>query len=238
MKRRALTIFAALAALAAGCSPPKFATYRSVSKDFTVSVPWGWNVLADADHDSFAEARFIGPFDVDFYLGAPTLSVRWYKNYRVRALRGGGVEMYADADDFIRQTVTQVYGKNAYLFGVGSEPPEMRPVISLNQIPEITLRDSGLTAKYFSVLSPTPPSWNVTIGTVQDEKGRPYNQRYHEYVVVPIEDGFYVLTYPATLRGHDKGMPMFRQLIGSFHPYTAGPGGAKIKIPGPQSAKR
>ncbi len=75
-----------------------------------------------------------------------------------------------------------------------------------------------------------------------DREGNRVNQRYHEYAVVPIlvdgrEAGFYVLCYPATLGGHDKGMEIFRHLIGSFHPLTAGPGGVKIKNPGHRSSK-
>jgi hypothetical protein len=238
MKRRAFAIFAALAAMAAACSPPTYVAYRSVSGDFTAAVPWGWNVIADADHDSFGQVTFIGPYDKDFFMGAPSLSVRWYKNYRAHAMRYGAVEMYANADDFIRQMITQVYaGKGALIFGKSAGPVETRPAIDRSQIPEITLAESGLPAKYFAVLSPTPASNGTTIGTVLDEKGRRSNQRYHEYAVVPINDGFYVLCYPATLRGHDKGIEAFLHLIGSFHPYTAGPGGVKIKIPGPQAAK-
>ena len=236
MKRRALAVFAALAALAAGCNPPPYVTYRSVSKDFSVAVPWGWSVVADADHDIFSQVTFIGPFDMDFYLGAPSLSVRWYKDYSPHAMRNGELEMYADADDFIRQSLQRVYGKNAFVYGASLGPPESRPTIDPSRIPEITLNESGLPAKYFAVLSPTPASTGVTIGTVKDENGVLSNQRYHEYAVVTVGDGFYVLCYPATLRGHEKGLEAFRRLIGSFHPYTAGPGGAKIKIPGPRQA--
>lgn len=237
MKMRSLAIFAALAALAAACSPPKYVDYRSVSRDFTVAVPWGWNVIADADHDAFSQVTFIGPFDVDFYLGAPSLSVRWYGNYRPHRMRDGRLEMYSGADDFIRQTLDQVYGKDALVYGRGKREDGGRALVGKGQpIPEITLRDSGLTAKYFAVVSPTPAPAGVTIGTALDDKGRHLNLRYHEYAVVPIVDGFYVLCYPATSAGHDKGMDRFEALIGTFHPYTAGPGGPKIKIPGPRSS--
>lgn len=239
MRTRAIAIFAAAAAFAAACSPPPYASYRSVSRDFTVEAPWGWNVIADADHDSFSQVDFIGPFDKDFYLGAPTLSVRWYKPYVPHALRYGQVEMYSSSDDFIRQMLDQVYGKDALVYGPSSAPLDARTPIDRKAIPRITLKESGLEAKYFAVLSPTPASTGVTIGTVVNDKGRRLNQRYHEYAVVPIdvngrEAGFYVLCYPATVGGHDKGMKFFLELIGSFHPYTAGPGGPKITIPGPQ----
>jgi len=239
---RALAFFAAAAAFAASCSPPSYVSYQSVSGDFTVSAPWGWDVIADAQADGFAQVNFIGPFDKDFYLGAPSLSVRWYKPYRPHRLRNGSLEMYTSSDDFIKQTLDDVYGKDAIVYGPSSLPLDQRPAADRKEIPTITLKGSGLDAKYFGVLSPTPAMSGVTIGTVVDLDGHRINQRYHEYAVVPIdvdgrEAGFYVLTYPATLGGHDKGMEQFRHLIGSFHPYTAGPGGPKITIRGPRPAK-
>jgi hypothetical protein len=245
MKMRAFAIFAAFAALASGCSlftPPKYVTYKSVSGDFTVAAPWGWNVIADADHDAFSQVTFIGPFDVDFYLGAPTMSVRWFKPYRPHRLRDLRLEMYANSDDFIKQTLGDVYGKSAIVYGPSSAALDDRAAIDRKDIPRITLKESGLPAKYFAVFSPTPAPTGITVGTVQTLDGQRLNQRYHEYAVVPIvvdgrEAGFYVLCYPATLGGHDKGMANFLRLIGSFHPFLAGPGGEKIKIPGPQAAK-
>ena len=241
MKTRALAIFAAAAA--AACSPPKYVSYRSVSNDFKVAAPWGWDVIADAAYDSFSQVSFIGPFDVDFYLGAPTLSVRWYKPYRPHELRDGRMEMYADSDDFIKQTLNDVYGKDAIVYGVGVREDGGRSLIDqAHPIPTFLLKESGLPAKFFGVLSPTPAPRGVTIGTETDDEGRLVNVRYHEYVVVPIvengrEEGFYVLCYPATQAGHDKGMDRFRALYNTFHPLTAGPGGEKIRIPGPQAAK-
>jgi hypothetical protein len=151
--------------------------------------------------------------------------------------------MYSDSDDFIKQTLNDVYGKDALVYGPSSSSLGDRTAIDRKAIPRIVLKESGLTAKYFGVLSPTPAANNVTIGTVIDRDGRRVNQRYHEYAVVPIVDdaggreaGFYVLCYPATLGGHDKDMDKFRHLLGSFHPYTAGPGGPKITLRGPQAA--
>ncbi|HXT00586.1 MAG TPA: hypothetical protein VN915_07925 [Elusimicrobiota bacterium] len=239
MRLRALAFVAAAAALAAACNPPPYVSYRSVSGDFTVSAPWGWDVLADAQYDAFSQVTFIGPFDKDFYLGAPTLTVRWFKPFRPHAIRNGFTEMYTSSSDFIKQTLNDVYGKDALVFGPSSRPLDQRVAIDRKDIPTITLNESGLDAKYFGVLSPTPATSGVTIGVVTDKDGRRINQRYHEYAVVPIlvdgrEAGFYVLTYPATVGGHDKGMDRFQHLIGSFHPYTAGPGGPKIVIPGPR----
>jgi hypothetical protein len=244
---RALAIFAAATALAAACSPPKYVTYKSVSNDFTVAVPYGWNVIADARYDGFSQVTFIGPFDVDFYLGAPTLSVRWYKPYRPHGLRDGSIEMYVNSDDFIKQTLRSVYGKDAIVYGVGLREDDSgrRALVEKNRpIPTIPLKESGLPAKFFGVLSPTSVPRGITIGTETNGEGKLVNVRYHEYAVVPIEDpatgresGFYVLCYPATQAGHDKGMDRFRALYNTFHPLTAGPGGVKIKVPGPQASK-
>lgn len=242
MRMRAFAFIAAAAAFAAACSPPSYVSYRSVSNDFTVSVPWGWNVIADAQADAFSQVIFIGPFDKDFYLGAPTLSVRWFKPYRPHSLRDGRLEMYRNSDDFIKQTLDDVYGRDALVYGPSATSLDRRVAIDRQAIPSIVLKGAGLNAKYFGVLSPTPAATGVTIGVVTDRDGHRINQRYHEYAVVPIlvdgrEVGFYVLTYPATLGGHDKGMEQFRHLLGSFHPYTAGPGGPKITIQGPQPTK-
>ena len=242
MRLRALAFVAAAAAFAAACSPPSYVTYKSVSGDFTASVPWGWDVIADAQYDGFSQVTFIGPFDKDFYLGAPTLSVRWYKPFRPHALRYGGTEMYASSADFIKQTLDDVYGKDAIVYAPSSRPLDQRVAVDRKEIPTITLNESGLDAKYFGVLSPAPAASGVTIGTAVDLNGKRINQRYHEYAVVPIlvegrEAGFYVLAYPATVGGHDKGLDRFQHLIGSFHPYTAGPGGPKITIPGPRRKK-
>jgi hypothetical protein len=240
---RALAIFAALAALASSCSPPKYVAYKSVSNDFTVAAPWGWNVIADADFDAFSQVVFIGPFDVDFYLGVPSLSVRWYKPYRPHWMRDGRLEMYANSDDFIKQTLDGVYGKDAIVYGVGVREDGGRVLVDkAHPIPTFLLKESGLPAKFFGVLSPTPTARGATIGTETNDEGRLVNVRYHEYAVVPIvvdgrEEGFYVLCYPATRAGHDKGLDRFRVLYNTFHPLTAGPGGPKIRIPGPQAEK-
>jgi hypothetical protein len=223
MRTRALGIFVVFAAFAAACSPPKYAHYKSVSGDFSVNVPWGWNVIAEADHDAYAEVKFLGPFDADFYLGAPSLSVRWYKRYRAHQLRGGRLEMYADGDDFINQMLRQVYGADSIVLSGGKPFDKKLP------IPEVTLKESGLQAKYFGVLSPAPAAPGA-VGAVKDVDGNWHNMRYHEYAVIPMEGGFYVLSYPATQRGHDKAVDRFNVMASTFHPYTAGPGGEKITI--------
>lgn len=238
MRTRALRIIAVAAGLLAACSPPKYSHYRSVSGDWAAYVPYGWDIVADADHDGYAQAQFMGPFDPDFYLGAPSLSVRWYKRYRPHLLRDNTLEMYSDADDFINQMLDQVYGKDSIIYGAGRSDDNERTIIRRPEIPAITLRESGLSAKYFAVMSPTPAAPHNKWGVRRNpEDGRLYNVRYHEFAVVPMPSGFYVLCYPATRGGHDKAIKAFDTLIQTFVPYTDGPGGPKFKLP-PASAGR
>ena len=226
MKMRVFFVFAALAA---ACSPPKFVAYRSVAGDFAASVPYGWNVITESEGGAFSQVSFIGPFDPDFYLGAPSLSVRWYKNYRPRRLRDGRLEMYAGGDDFARQTLHQVYGDGSVLYGIGSREDGGREIL---RAPErIVLRDSGLEATFFGVLSPAPAPAANRWGVDKGADGRPVNIRLHDYAVIPLEGGFYVLCYPATLRGYGKDAELFRTLLNTFHPYAAGPGGLRIRLP-------
>ncbi|MBI4060956.1 MAG: hypothetical protein HY403_05940 [Elusimicrobia bacterium] len=222
-----------LLALAAGCRPPKYAVYESVDKDYSASVPWGWRVMTDRQDDDFTQAAFIGPFDPDFYLGAPSLSVRWFRRYRPHRLADGRLEMYGGPEDFIKQTLAQVYGPEYVLLtldGKASYDNERRVEV----IPEITLKKSGLKAKAFAVESATPaPEANKWGISSQSGTGKPFVLRKHAYVVVPVEDGFYVLTYPATERGYESFLDEFAGLMGSFLPRAAGPGGPPLRVPGP-----
>lgn len=237
---RRLTSIVLLLALSAGCRPPKYATYESINKDFSALVPWGWQVMTDQQDSDFAQTTFIGPFDREFYLGAPSLSVRWYRRHRAHRLSGGRLEMYSSAEDFISQMLSEVYGprpedyaildlgeKLSFTEGPGGKVSEV--------IPEMTLHSSGLKAKVFVVVSETPAPENVQWGVfIKKDSGKPYVHRKHAYAVVPVENGFYVLTYPATLEGYPNHESKFRGLIGSFMPRTAGPGGPKIRVPGPK----
>ncbi|OGS40428.1 MAG: hypothetical protein A2506_11135 [Elusimicrobia bacterium RIFOXYD12_FULL_66_9] len=233
MKMRLSAALAALAAVTAACSAPRDVTYKSIAGDFTASVPWGWSVMTDSDADAFAQVNFIGAFDGDFYLGAPSLSVRWFKRYRPHALRDGRLEMYADADDFFNQTLKQVYGESdSIVYGLaradGSREIVKRPV-------DIVLKSAKLPAKFFTILSPAPAPASNMWGLEQGQDGKSINMRMHAYALVPMEGGFYVLCYPATRRGYDKYEDRFRALLGSFRPLTAGPGGSKVRLAAPGS---
>ncbi|MDD5301729.1 MAG: hypothetical protein PHS14_01360 [Elusimicrobia bacterium] len=223
-----------LLALAAGCNPPKYATYESINKDYTVSVPWGWQVITDQQDNDFSQATFIGPFDPDFYLGAPSLSVRWYKKYRPHRLTDGRLEMYGGPDDFIKQILKQVYGPEYVLLTLDGKV-SYDNAKHTEVIPEITLKQSGLKARAFAVESAVPAPEANKWGISADSKtGKAFVLRKHAYVVVPAENGFYVLTYPATERGYENFLDKFAGLMGSFMPLTSGPGGPKMRVPGPR----
>lgn len=224
--RHSLRLFVAAVALLAACSPPKFARYSSANKDWSANVPWGWQVMTDQQDDAFAQATFIGPFDGAFFLGAPSVSVRWYKRYRPHRLADGRLELYTGVDDFIKQTLSGVYSPTYYLQdGNGKQ---------MDAPYDLKLRDSGLQAKFFTVLSPTPAPPNNMWGiTLQAGTNQPFVFRKHSYAFVTTPSGFYVLTYPATNDGYENQIGTFKELIGSFIPTNDGPGGAKFKIPGP-----
>jgi hypothetical protein len=48
-----------------------------------------------------------------------------------------------------------------------------------------------------------------------------------------MDTGFYVLTYPATRLGYGKYDQNFNQLVSAFLPVTRGPGGRRVRLPGP-----
>lgn len=232
---RRLAAVLLLALAAGGCRPPKYASYESINKDYSALVPWGWQVMTDQQDTDFTQTTFIGPFDPEFYLGAPSLSVRWYRHYRPHRLTDGRLEMYGGADDFIRQMLTQIYGPEYALLDL-SEKLSFKEAAGgkvSEVVPEIALQTSGLKAKVFIVVSETPAPANVQWGVFTGKDGRFFVHRKHAYAVVPLEDGFYVLTYPATLEGYSNHESKFRGLIGSFMPRTAGPNGPKIRVPGP-----
>ena len=103
-------IFAAAALLLCGCNPPKYVNYVSTHKDYKCAVPWGWNVMTDDEETRYTSTTFIGPFDPDFYLGAPSLSVRWYAYSAQHRLPDGLVESYASVDQYIQKALRDVYG--------------------------------------------------------------------------------------------------------------------------------
>jgi hypothetical protein len=229
MSKRDLAAWAALLtgvlALSA-CKPPKYSLYTSVQRDFQVDVPWAWEVLVENEGADFSNASFIGPFEPDFYLGAPSFSIRWHKSYYPHRLPKGLLEMYVDADDYISQTLQKVYGPRYTLLwrdkqGVFHPCLEDAPCITSVEV-------SGRQGKHFIVKSAAPAQPGARWGTALDGQGRDINPRQHAYVVVPMSRGFYVLIYPATREGYPKYEKRFNRLVNSFLPLKDGPGGAPL----------
>ncbi len=236
MRMKSAAACVLLAAFAA-CRAPRNVHYRSPFNDYVATVPWGWNVYTDAQGTDFAETRFTGPFDRDFLFGLPSFSVKWYRNYRTHVLRDGGAELYSGADDYINQTLSQVYnyryGEDKAVFLMGPDKDstgQYRILAKPSQIPAKTHGESGLPLKMFIVYSPVRVPNNIRWGVDIGPDGKPYNRRMHAYAVITLPDGFYVLSYPATKRSFDRDLEAFIDLVTTFHPLTDGPGGPRILI--------
>jgi hypothetical protein len=229
-----------LAALAAGCRPPTVTHYRSAFHDYVADLPSGWNVYTDAQGADFAETRFIGPFDPDAFFGLPSFSVKWFRNSRPHTLRTGQTETYANADDYIQQMLTQVYDYRytednlAVLLSVVPDAhnefttpiPQIADLLNL----KLTHQESGLPLKMFIIHSPRSVSSGIRWGVDVGPDGHTYNNRMHAYALISMRDGFYVLSYPATVHSFTHDYQRFSRLVATFHPLTDGPGGPKVLL--------
>ncbi|MDE2237718.1 MAG: hypothetical protein KGK30_07505, partial [Elusimicrobia bacterium] len=206
-----------LAAVLGGCSTPKYASYHSIWGDWRADVPYHWNVMTDHEGTHFAVTNLIGPFEPSFYLGAPSFSVGYHQYNTAHRLPDGMVEDYSSVDDYIAQMLRDVYGPNyelvSSLKGHHHDP---------QGIDEIYV--SGRKAKHFTVLSPTPVPAATKWGTsVNPSTGQLGVVRLHEYAVLPLSKGFYVLVYPATREGFDLYKKQFNALLNSFKVLKEGP---------------
>lgn len=198
--------------LLAACGVKKYTDYTSAKGDFRCLAPTSWSVMTEFDGNDFANTTFLGPFDPEFYLGVPSISIRWHSTFNPHRLPDGILEMYADADDYIRQTLTRVYGPDR---------------IMKQDVMEVEV--AGRKAKHFIVVSPVkvPPDrrWGVRQDASKKER---VNIRQHAYVIIPMRRGFYSIIYPATRDGFESFEKPFNQVINSFEPLTDGPGGAPL----------
>ena len=204
---------AACGVLLSSCKAPKYAAYTSIHKDFRCSAPWGWSVLTDGEGSHYADTTFIGPFEPAFYLGAPSLRVRWYSYSYPHRLPDGTLEMYASADDYVRHLAT-VYRRRRIM----------------RQAPrDIELPAAGRKAENFVVLSPAPVAKGARWGTeIETRTQQPVNLRQHAYVILPMKTGFYAIIYPATREGFGDYEPQFNELVNTFEPLKDGPGGPEF----------
>lgn len=231
MKSTAFRGILLLAALAlTSCKPPKYALYTSEQRDFQVNVPWAWNVMTEHDEENFSNSTFIGPFEPDFYLGAPSLSIRWHKRYHPHRMPGGQLEMYSDPVDYIAQVLEKVYGPRYALLWKDQEGTFHPCVEDGPCIRTVTV--NGREARSFVVQSAAPAQPGARWGTsVDTETGQTINPRQHAYVIVPMANGFYVLVYPATREGYPKYYDDFDFFAKSFLPLKDGPGGQPVARP-------
>jgi hypothetical protein len=217
MKRLRLVLAGLLAASVWACSPPKYVPYKSIHGDWSAVVPYAWDVMTDEEGLTFTNTNFIGPFDPEFFLGAPSFSVRWHAYKKAHRLRDGLVEYYGSADDFIDQMLRGVYGPDYHL--VDEENPS-------REAPITDAKVDGRPAKHFTVLSAVPVPRATKWGTsTNPDNGGVVNVRLHEYLVVPLNKGFYVLVYPATLKGFKFYKPQFNAFVHGFKFLSEGPQG-------------
>jgi hypothetical protein len=209
MKKR----LALLAALLGTCScrqPSEF-NYMSEAGDYSVVVPYGWKVFQDTAGTDFVNTTFTGPFDPDFYRGTPSFSIRWHARNKPHVIYMAGTEVYGSGDDYIDKIVREIYGPDA-LFEQPVHPVQL----------------SGWAAKQFVVSAPMPVPKGDGWGVSRDDQGQTAVLRKHAYAVLPMDNGFYVLIYPATVSGFPKYQKDFERMLDTFRVATDGPGGQKI----------
>lgn len=213
MKRMLAVGVVVAAAFTAACKPPKYIDYSSEAGDFSASVPWGWSVYLDRQADDYYNYTFVGPFEPEFHHGVPTLQVRWYGKNRVRTLPDGQLETYASAKEYIERTLRDVYGPEREL-----------------EVAPHPLTVAGWQATHFVVVGPMDVSSKARFGVYTDPKSkRTLVARRHAYVVLPMDNGFYVMIYPATWEGFKKYEDRFNSLVRSFRVLKDGPGGPLLK---------
>jgi hypothetical protein len=215
--KRATALAALLLACCAfaftACRPPKYLRYTSEAHDFTAEVPYGWQVFFDKSGADYVNYTFVGPFDPDFFRGAPSFSIRWYAKDAARPLpMSQEEESYSSADDYIERTLREIYGEDSYM-----EQPLHKVEIS------------GGEAQHFIVSAPMPVGKDARYGISKDVQGSLAVLRYHEYAVLPMDNGFYVLIYPATKDGYPKFKDQYLHLVNTFQTLLDGPGGAAIR---------
>ncbi|HVE12668.1 MAG TPA: hypothetical protein VNI01_04685 [Elusimicrobiota bacterium] len=203
--RNRLLAACALLVLAAGCGR-KYARFSPSWGGFRCEAPWAWRVFEEAQGSDYAAVTFAGPLDRDFYLGTPSLSVRWHAYGRPHVLRDGGAESYSSVEDYLERMPREVYGPDVQVLA--------REKVGV----------AGREGYHLRLVSPVEvPAWR-RYGVSQEEGGsRPVNLRDHSYVLVPCRTGFYVIVYPATRQGYDKYKDRFHELANSFRVLREGP---------------
>ena len=211
-------------AITSGCVPAKkYSAYRSHEGDFACEVPAGWPVVMDRASAYFSQVLFTGPFEPSFYLGVPTLSVRWYRINAPRRLPNGSHEMYSSVQDFMGQMLRDVYGPDGS-FKADADAEADLAMGRGETLPESKrIKISGREGVYFVAYHNAPAPEGKRDGVVSDNAGRRVILQRHGYAILPVHGGFYVLSYPATRDGFEKYKPAFFKLINSFRILKEGP---------------
>lgn len=211
-KKLLSVLLASAAALSfSSCRSPKYFLYTSEAGDFSVDVPYAWRVFYEEQGSNYVNTTFVGPFDPDFFRGAPSFSIRWHSMGAPFA-QGFGMERgYSSAEDYAERTLKELYADDALMEQ------------NLHRIGV-----SGKQALHFVVSAPMFVPGDTRYGASRDEQGNTAVLRQHAYVVVPAESGFYVLIYPGTRMGFNRYEARFTKLVNSFRMLRDGPAGAKL----------
>jgi hypothetical protein len=213
MPIKAAFLLLAGAIFVSGCKPPKYIRYRSEAGDIEMQVPYGWSVYLDRQGNDFYAYNFVGPFEPDFYRGVPSLSVRWYRTGATHRMRLGITETYYSPEDYIQTTLREVYGDERFM---------------KSEVQDISV--SGWKGKHFVVVSPKEVEKDTPYGLSTERGGkRTVILRQHAYAVLPMDNGFYVVIYPATRGGYEKYDDRFNHLVNTLKVVKDGPGGPPVK---------
>lgn len=220
--------------LATGCvRAPKYSSYTSPFGDFECNAPTGWSVVLDSSGKDYYQVLFTGPFETSFFHGVPSLSVRWYRTNAPRQLPNGNYEMFSSYRDFMNQIRRDVYGPDGYFMGGADQevdsalregavlPEEQR--VKVPDDKHAKPQEKQLSGIYFVAFHNALPVDKSHDGVVSNDQGERIVQERHGYVIVPVRDGFYVITYPATRQGFDKFRGAFFEMINSFRLLRGGP---------------
>ena len=193
------------------CRQPKYFHYTSDAQDFAVEVPYAWRVFYEEQGSNYVNTTFLGPFDPDFFRGAPSFSVRWHA-MGAPFVHGFDMEQgYASTEEYAERTLKELYQEN-----------------SLMEQNIHHIKVSGKQALHFVVSAPMSVPGDTRYGASRDEQGNTAVLRQHAYVVVPAESGFYVLIYPGTRTGFSRYEDRFNKLVNSFRVLKDGPTGTKL----------
>lgn len=208
-----------------GCSAPKYSRFDSPFADFRCEVPWGWRAIVDSAGSDYVNVTFTGPLEPDFFRGVPSLGVRWYRRNAPHRLPDGSYEQYASAQDFMDQMLREVYGPDARAWA-GADKDVREALSRSEKLPgSRRIGVSGREAVYFVVFRGLPAPKGHAYGVVRDDLGNRAVLQRHAYALLPLNGGFYVLTYPATREGFERYRPAFFHLVNTFVLLKDGPAG-------------